>query len=126
MNILTLAKFTIGLMWIYQGLFPKLIHIAPLEMQMSSSIGFSEEVTYWFIKAAGMSEIVFGVAFILFFKQTYLHMLNMLALFFLLVFATIQTPTLLIDAFNPVTTNIPLLVLSYYAYTQIKISKQRI
>jgi len=32
---------------------------------------------------------------------------------------------LLIEAFNPVTANIPLLVLSYYTYTQIKNNPQK-
>ena len=120
LSIVQLSRFTIGLMWIYQGVFPKLIHIAPLELQMSSSLGFTEQVTYWFIKVAGVSEVIFGVFFIIFYKVSYAHILNMLALLGLLLFAAVQTPALLTGAFNPVTTNIPLLVLSYYLFKQVK------
>lgn len=119
MNFEQVARYTIGLVWIYQGLFPKLIQIAPLEMQMSGSVGLSDETTFWFIKIAGVAEIMFGLLFIRFYNVTLIQAGNILALIGLLIFTAIQTPALLIEAFNPVTTNIPLIMLSIYLYRRI-------
>lgn len=120
MSFVQLARYTIGLMWIYQGLFPKLLHIAPLEMQISGSIGLSPTMTFWFIKLAGVAEILFGILFIQLYERRQVVLLNMLALVGLLLFTALMTPHILIEAFNPVTTNIPLLLLSYYLLLRAK------
>lgn len=109
--MIQLARYVIGLTWIYHGLFPKLVHIAPLEQAMTGSLGFSHEITYLLIKSAGVGEVLFGGVFIYFYRKTVVQLLNLAALAGLLVFAAFMTPHVLWEAFNPVTTNIPLMVL---------------
>ncbi len=118
MDVIEVTRYVIGFTWIYHGLFPKLLRIAPLEWAMTASLGFSEEVTYLLSKAAGVGEILFGVIFIGFYKFKAVQLLNLIALFSLLLFAAVMTPMILVEAFNPVTTNIPLMVLGYYLYRQ--------
>jgi hypothetical protein len=118
MDLVQIARYVIGLTWIYHGLFPKLLRIAPLEWTMTSSMGFSEEITYLLSKVAGVAEILFGAVFIGFYKIKAVQLFNLIALFSLLVFAAVMTPMILIEAFNPLTTNIPLMVLGYYLYRQ--------
>lgn len=113
MNTIQLARYVIGLTWIYHGLFPKLLQIAPLEQAMTSSLGFSAEITYFLIKSAGVGEIVFGIVFILFYQVKAIQILNLAGLIGLLIFAAVLTPHILMEAFNPVTTNIPLILLGY-------------
>jgi len=109
-----ITRYVIGLTWIYHGLFPKLLQIAPLEQAMTGSLGFSEEVTYVLIKAAGIGEILFGILFICLYRVKAIVLLNIMGLAGLMVFAAVMTPFVLMEAFNPVTTNVPLLVLSLY------------
>ena len=113
MNTIQLARYVIGLTWIYHGLFPKLLSIAPLEQAMTGSIGFNEEITYLLIKGAGVGEIIFGIVFILFYRVKAIKILNLAGLIGLLIFAAVLTPYILMEAFNPVTTNIPLILLGY-------------
>ena len=113
MNTIQLARYVIGLTWIYHGLFPKLLNIAPLEQAMTSSLGFSDEITYFLIKSAGVGEIVFGMVFILFYRVKAIQILNLAGLIGLLIFAAVLTPYILMEAFNPVTTNIPLILIGY-------------
>lgn len=113
MNTIQLARYVIGLMWVYHGLFPKLLQVAPLEQAMTGSLGFSEEITYFLIKSAGVVEVIFGLVFILMYRIKLVQVLNLAGLFGLLVFAAVMTPYILMEAFNPVTTNIPLILLGY-------------
>lgn len=122
LDTIQLARYTIGLTWIYHGLFPKLIQIAPLEQAMTGSLGFSDEITYLLIKAAGVVEILFGVIFICLYKCRIVQLLNLAGLLGLLFFAAAITPYILLEAFNPVTTNIPLMVLGYYLLQQSDLS----
>lgn len=114
LNMIQLARYVIGLTWIYHGLFPKLLQIAPLEQAMTGSLGFSEDITYQLIKSAGVGEVLFGLVFILLYRSKVVQLLNLAGLAGLLVFASVMTPHILLEAFNPVTTNIPLMVLGYF------------
>ena len=112
-NAVQAAIFILGFSWIYHGLFPKLITVAPLEKALTGSFGFSAEVSTLITKSAGISEILFGAAIIAFYRTKALIWLNIAALLALLAFVAIQMPVLLIEAFNPVTTNLALVGLSY-------------
>ena len=125
MLAIQLARFTIAFSWIYQGLFPKLIQIAPIEMAMSSSIGLSQEHTYILIKSAGVGEILFGLLFLALYRIRTIVVLNIVALVGLLGFVAIKMPHLLAEAFNPVTTNLPLIVLSIILLESTQKSKQQ-
>lgn len=107
------ARYILGLSWIYHGLFPKLITIAPLEKSLTATIGLSEQASYFVTKFAGVSEIVFGVLILVYYQNKLLLKFNIIALALLLIFVACQMPSLLIEAFNPVTTNISLIGLSY-------------
>lgn len=108
-----IARATLSLSWIYHGLFPKLIHIAPLEEAMTASLGFNSHISYWITKTAGIGEIIFGCLLFVFYQYRPLIHFNILALLGLLASVALLQPALLIEAFNPVTTNLTLVALSF-------------
>lgn len=114
-----ICRFIIGLSWIYHGIFPKLLHIAPVEKAMTASIGFSAQISYFITKLAGVGEVIFGLVFMLFYKNRALVLFNIAGLSGLLLFVIVMQPQLLIGAFNPVTTNIPLIALSVILLSHI-------
>ena len=110
MNLTTIgpeqiARFFIAFGWIYHGLFPKLLHIAPLEQAMTAKLGFSAEISYWITKSAGIGEVIFGLVFIFAYRSALANYFNILAMVGLLSYVAVMQPMLLIEAFNPVTTN---------------------
>ena len=116
-----IARFIIGLSWLYHGIFPKLMHVAPLENTMTGSLGFSEEISYLITKFVGVSEVIFGLVFIVPYKNSIVVWLNIIGLTGLLCFVAILQPQLLVGAFNPVTTNIPLIGLSFILLRSIQL-----
>ena len=76
-------------------------------------MGFSDNISLLVTRAAGVSEIVFGIALIVFYKNRVFPILSIVALLFLFAFVALQLPSLLSEAFNPVTTNFALIALSY-------------
>lgn len=120
MSIEHIARWTIGLAWIYHGLVPKLISIAPIEYSLNSQLGFSETVTLNMIRLAGVAEVIFGVAFIKWYRHPTVIYLNMAALAGLLVLVGWLDYRYWFDGFNPVTTNIPLLALSWILLLSLK------
>jgi len=107
------ARYILSFSWLYHGIFPKLVWVAPLEKALTATIGFSPEVSYFLTKGAGVSEIIFGVIIFFYYRNYLIIQLNIFALLVLCIFVAVQIPVLLIEAFNPVTTNLALIGLSY-------------
>ena len=87
--------------------------VAPLEQALTATIGLSDHHSYLLTKTAGVCEVIFGFVLLLFYKNKNLLKINILALLSLAVFVAIKMPSLLVEAFNPVTTNFALIALSY-------------
>jgi len=115
-----MARYIVGLSWMYHGFFPKIYHIAPLEKLMTGSAGYSEQVSDLITRSAGIAEVIFGLLLIIFYKNKQLVWLNIFALCGLLGAVAVIQPSLLIEAFNPVTTNVPLIALSFMWLKEIK------
>ena len=121
-----ISRIIVSLSWVFHGLVPKLIYIAPLEYEMTSSLGFSENITLLLIKLAGISEIIFGLVFWLFYKNRFVVALSIGGLLFLIVAVAVLTPHLLFEAFNPITTNIPLIGLSLILWSNINATNKSV
>ncbi|MFC3031480.1 DoxX-like family protein [Pseudoalteromonas fenneropenaei] len=115
-----IARFIVSFSWIYHGVFPKLFHIAPLEKLMTASLGYSEQMSNLITKAAGIGEVVFGILLFIFYRNKPLIILNILALLGLLLFVALLQPQLLIEAFNPVTTNMAIIALSFVLLNNVR------
>lgn len=54
-----------------------------------------------------------------------MQLLNLAGLIGLLVFAAVMTPYILLEAFNPITTNVPLMVLGYFLLQQTSLEHEK-
>ena len=120
LTTLQIARFIIRFSWFYHGLFPKLVHISPLEQQMTGSFGFNPEISNLITRAAGVGEIIFAVLFFIFYRSILINVLNILALIGLMLFVAILQPSLLIEAFNPITTNLAIIAFSVVLINELK------
>lgn len=120
MSSIQIARFIISFSWLYHGIFPKLVHIAPLEKAMTASIGLSDELSYLVTKSAGVGEVIFGLVFFVLYRNKAIVLLNIVGLTGLLAFVALMQPHLLIEAFNPVTTNIALMGFSFILLLELK------
>jgi hypothetical protein len=120
LSSIQIARFIISFSWLYHGIFPKLVHIAPLEKLMTSSLGLSGELSYLLTKSAGVGEVIFGVLFFIFYRNKVMVILNIIGLTGLLAFVAVLQPQLLVEAFNPVTTNITLIGFSLILLVELE------
>lgn len=106
------ARYILAGSWIYHGLVPKLLTVAPIERAMTATLGFSVDTSMLLTRLAGVSEVVLGILLLIFYRNSALIIMNIVSLAALLVFVAVQIPSVLLEAFNPVTTNLSLIGLS--------------
>lgn len=120
LSSIQIARFIISFSWLYHGIFPKLVHIAPLEKLLTASLGISNELYYLVTKSARVAEVIFGVLFFVYYRSKVIVLVNIIVLTGLLCFVALMQPHVLIEAFNPVTTNITLIGFSFIILLELK------
>ena len=112
--LLTL-HITLAVLWIYQGLVPKIIYKVIEEQLFWQFTGIQFIPILRLIELSGLVEIVFGVSFLIWRQSKIIHYLNIIAMLFFLLVVTVIYPFYFIQAFNPFVMNIAMLGLSVVA-----------
>ncbi len=112
---LRLIQITLALLWVYQGLVPKLLFQSSAEIQIWQAMGFDLQFAKIAVITSGIMEILFGAAFLVWRKSVLMHQLNILGLTGLLMLIVLLDPEQLTTAFNPVVMNIAMMILSIVA-----------
>lgn len=106
---------TLAVLWIYQGLVPKIIYKVIEEQLFWQFTGIQFIPLPRLIELSGLVEIVFGVSFLIWRQSKIVHYLNIIAMLFFLLVVTVIYPFYFIQAFNPFVMNIAMLGLSVVA-----------
>ncbi len=109
-----LVHLTLGIIWIYQGLIPKILFTDTGEIDLLRQSGLFNGHEENVLTLIGIAEIVFGIALIFIQRKTlqYLNILGLLLLTFGAVFSDLMIFTL---PFNPFSLNISMIALSIIA-----------
>lgn len=99
-----LARGSLAFMFAYHGLVPKLIALSPGEQLLLKAHGL--ESAAWISQAAGAAELVWAAMLLFLPRLGWALPLTALILLGLLVDVATMQPSMLIDAFNPVTLNV--------------------
>ncbi|ENX59399.1 MULTISPECIES: DoxX-like family protein [Acinetobacter] len=118
-QILRFCQLIIAVLWIYQGLIPKLIFQVQDEQYVWQQLNIAAPYIPWMISLSGIAEIIFGSLF-LFLTHKYLHWLSIISLIGLFIFVLYIYPNHIYQAFNPVVMNIALASLSVISLWCIK------
>lgn len=108
-----LARVALALVLFWHGLVPKLLWLSADEVAMIQAHGIVE--VEWLATLAGVGEIALAVL-LLIVRRRWPLLLAALLLLLLLVDVALFSPHLLVQAFNPVSTNLAALALCLVAW----------
>ena len=109
-----LVNLTLGIIWIYQGLIPKILFTDTGEIEILRQSGFFNGNEENLLTIIGIAEIAFGVALI-FIHRKVLQYLNIIGLCLLTVGAIFSDLMIFTLPFNPFSLNISMIALSIIA-----------
>jgi hypothetical protein len=106
------ARCALAFVWLYQGAIPKLLYAHADEVLLAQETGLSVESALLFVQMAGWSELLFGLAMLLWFRQRWHFLLTMALMIAAAGFVAVNSPRFLAAAFNPVTLNVLMIALA--------------
>jgi hypothetical protein len=107
-----LSRVTVAVVWLYQGIVPKLIAGHADELEMLGNVGIADSAGPTVLVVAGFAEVVMGVIVLAFFRRRWPLTLTVMLMILATVGVAISSPQFLAAAFNPVSLNLLLAVLS--------------
>ncbi|MDA1753332.1 DoxX-like family protein [Bacillus cereus] len=111
-----LVCFLFAFVWMYQGIFPKIIFSHPEEMKMLSAIIGATGNSIAILKVIGMLEIIFGIIWLFPVPKQKLFILHIFMLIALTIVAGFTNIISFIEPFNPITLNVLLMGVSIVGY----------
>ena len=107
-----IARLGIAFIWLWQGLVPKLMFPSIDEKAMTAATGLPVGL----VPAIGVIELVFAAVTLLLWRWRSLFLWNILLMIGALMAVALQSPSYLVAAFNPVTLNVGMILLSMAGY----------
>jgi hypothetical protein len=109
-----LSSIALSLVWIYQGLVPKLLftNTGEIEILKRSEMLFGNEKSI--LTVLGLAEIIFGFI-LLFIHKKSIYIINIIALLLLSAIAMFSNATIFTFPFNPFSLNISMISISIIA-----------
>ena len=118
-RIAWLARLALAVVFIWHGLVPKILWLSPDEVAMIEAHGLSDQPWFapHFIAAlGGVAEILLGIALLTVRRQRWPLLVAGVVLLALLLDVVLVSPHLLLQAFNPLSTNLAALALCAVAW----------
>jgi len=107
-----LLRGGMAVIWITEGVFPKVLFQAPWEVRLVAGSGLAWGDPAVFLRLLGMAEVLSGVAALLLRGRLlrWLLLTQLAALVVLPILVGWQDPRLWVDPFGPLTKNVPIIV----------------
>ena len=115
-----ICRYTVGGIWLYQGLVPKLLGPHVDEIALSQALGIPSELQAALSRLIGAGEMAFGILLIVLHECAWPQWLSAIVTALLLAFVTLYAPAYLAGAFNPVVMNVASIALSVIALLVLK------
>lgn len=108
-----LTRATLGAVWVYQGVVPKLLFPDTSELSILQGAGFSAGAARRVAMGVGVGEILFGLLFLLPARRLRpVYWLHLIGLLVLGAGALFSQPAVFVAPFNPLTLNVALMALA--------------
>ena len=110
-KINAIARVTLAFVFAYHGLVPKILWLSPVEASLTNAHNLDAVIIS---PIAGIFEIILALCILLLKNSLAPIYLAIVLLLVLLLDVLLIMPSLLIEAFNPVTINIASIVIAYF------------
>jgi hypothetical protein len=110
------VRLALAAVWIYQGFVPKLLYRDTGELELLQSVTMVRDFAPEILTFVGVSEIAFGIGFLILWTTRELFVVNIVVLLVLLAGAVISNPGVLVEPFNPIALTVAMCGLSAAAW----------
>jgi hypothetical protein len=117
----TICRLSLGAVWLYEGLVPKLIFVRPDEVELVRRSGFYFGTPEFFLQLLGATQVAFAIWLLLGFSERLAVAIATLGMWVLIALVAMANPSMLTDPYGALIKD---LCLTACAYTVWSLSPQ--
>ena len=117
---LQVCRFSLGFIWLYQGIVPKLLGPHADELRMNMALGLSHAQAHLLSYVGGAMEVALGLLVVVFYRQRWPYIVTIAALLGLFAFTLFLVPAFTVSAFNSTTINLAMCALAVIALSELR------
>lgn len=115
-----LCRVALGLVWLYQGIVPKLLLGHPRELELMTAAGFAPAQAHTWLQVAGWCEVAAGLAVLLLGPRRSVFVASAVVAVAVTLPALRTSPGIFVEPFNPTTLVLAMLALSACGFVVCK------
>jgi len=113
----TICRLSLGAVWLYEGLVPKLIFVRPDEVELVRRSGFYFGTPEFFLQLLGAAQVLFATWLLLGFRERLAVAIATLGMWILIVLVAMANPSMLTDPYGALIKDLCLTACAYTVWS---------
>ena len=113
----TICRLSLGAVWFYEGLVPKLIFVRPDEVELVRRSGIYFGTPEFFLQLLGAAQVAFAIWLLVGFAERLAVAIATLGMWILIVLVAMANPSMLTDPYGALIKDLCLTACAYTVWT---------
>jgi peptidoglycan/LPS O-acetylase OafA/YrhL len=122
-RIKTISRVALGLVWLYEGLVPKLLFLRADELDLVKRSGIFWQTPEWTLQVLGIAQIAFGIWLITAWAERFAVALATMWMVVLIVLVACANPAMLTDPYGALVKDFCLIACAITVWTLAPLTK---
>jgi peptidoglycan/LPS O-acetylase OafA/YrhL len=123
-RIKTISRVALGLVWLYEGLVPKLLFLRADELDLVKRSGIFWRTPEWTLQVLGIAQIAFGIWLITAWAERFAVALATMWMVVLIVLVACANPVMLTDPYGALVKDFCLIACAITVWTLAPLTKK--
>ncbi len=116
-NAILISRLSLGLVWFYEGLVPKLLFVRPDQVELVRRSGLYFGTPEFFLQLLGAAQVVFAIWLLLGIRERLAVAIATLGMWILIVLVAMANPSMLTDPYGALIKDLCLTACAYTVWS---------
>jgi uncharacterized membrane protein YphA (DoxX/SURF4 family) len=116
-NVVLISRLSLGLVWFYEGLVPKLLFVRPDQVELVRRSGIYIGTPEFFLQLLGAAQVAFALWLLIGFRERLAVGVATLGMWILIVLVAMANPSMLTDPYGALIKDLCLTACAYTVWS---------
>ena len=116
-NAVLISRLSLGLVWFYEGLVPKLLFVRPDQVELVRRSGLYFGTPEFFLQLLGAAQVAFAIWLLIGFRERLAVAVGTLGMWILIVLVAMANPSMLTDPYGALVKDLCLTACAYTVWS---------
>jgi uncharacterized membrane protein YphA (DoxX/SURF4 family) len=120
-----ISRLSLGLVWFYEGLVPKLLFVRPDQVELVRRSGIYFSTPEFFLQLLGGAQVAFAICLLVGFRERFAVAIATLGMWILIVLVAMANPSMLTDPYGALIKDLCLTACAYTVWSLAPLTRRQ-